>query len=133
MKQNLNKTSIKRVRFINSSQEKQTFKCSFRIIFLNNLIQNEGVIIKKFTYNLIQNNSIKQTQGCGAIAFNNDNSIILAGCNKQIKVFEFKQEQLKQTQLLSEHSSSVDTLNFINQSSQFIRKFRQLYHNTVNE
>ncbi|CAD8110028.1 unnamed protein product [Paramecium sonneborni] len=76
--------------------------------------------LKPFTYNLIQNNTIKQTEWCYAIAFNNDNSIVVAGCNKQIKVFEFRQEQLKETQILSEHSNDVYTLNFMKKSSQFL-------------
>ncbi|CAD8131380.1 unnamed protein product [Paramecium sonneborni] len=76
--------------------------------------------LNPFTYNLIQKNSIKQTEWCGAIAFNKDNSIVLVGCESKIKVFEFKQEQLKQTQLLKEHSKNVNTLNFMKKSSQFI-------------
>ncbi|CAD8215242.1 unnamed protein product [Paramecium octaurelia] len=68
----------------------------------------------------MQNHSIKQKEYCRAIAINNDNSIVLAGCNSDIKVFEFKQEQLKLIQLLSEHSYNVNTLNFMKKSTQFI-------------
>ncbi|CAD8178172.1 unnamed protein product [Paramecium pentaurelia] len=83
-------------------------------------IQQHQLNINPFTYNLLQNNSIKQNDNCRAIAINKDNSIVLAGCNQQIKVFEFKQEQLKQTQLLSEHSNYITTLNFIKKQNQFI-------------
>ncbi|CAD8214309.1 unnamed protein product [Paramecium octaurelia] len=73
-----------------------------------------------FSYNLIQNNSIQQREWCKAIAFNKDNSIVLAGCGHNINVFEFKQEYLKLIQLLSEHNNFVTTLNFMKKSTQFI-------------
>ncbi|CAD8118586.1 unnamed protein product [Paramecium primaurelia] len=83
-------------------------------------IINNQFYQKPFTYKLLQDKSIQYNEVCYAIAINKDNSIILAGCNKQIKVFEFKQEQLKQTQILSEHSSYVTTLNFMKKQNQFI-------------
>ncbi|CAD8194006.1 unnamed protein product [Paramecium pentaurelia] len=73
-----------------------------------------------YQFNLIQNHSIQQNQRCNAIAFNKDNSIVLATCENDIKVFEFKQEQLRQTQILSEHKDFVTTLNFMKKSNQFI-------------
>ncbi|CAD8191525.1 unnamed protein product [Paramecium octaurelia] len=76
--------------------------------------------LKPFKYHLIQNHSITQTECCRAIAFNKDNSIVLATCDKLIKVFEFKQELLRQTHILSEHQDNVTTLNFMKKSSQFI-------------
>ncbi|CAD8116514.1 unnamed protein product [Paramecium primaurelia] len=78
------------------------------------------LIFKPFNYQLLQNNSIQQHQECQAIAINKDCSIVIAGCDKQIKVFEFKQEVLKQTQLLSEHQDSIITLKFMSKSNQFI-------------
>ncbi|CAD8215490.1 unnamed protein product [Paramecium octaurelia] len=76
--------------------------------------------LKPFKYHLIQNHSIKQNEKCRAIAFNKDNSIVLATCDKQIKVFEFKEEVLRQTQILSGHQDNVTTLNFMKKSIQFI-------------
>ncbi|CAD8179418.1 unnamed protein product [Paramecium octaurelia] len=75
---------------------------------------------KTYTYQLIQQYSISYNDWCGAIAINKDCSILLAGCNKQIKVFEFKQDMIKQTQILSEHKDLVYTLNFMKKSYQFI-------------
>ncbi|CAD8128354.1 unnamed protein product [Paramecium sonneborni] len=75
---------------------------------------------KPFNYKIIHNTSIKLNVYCCAIAINKDKSIVLAACNYQIKVLEFKQEQLKQTQLLSEHSQTVLTLNFMKKSTHFI-------------
>ncbi|CAD8085715.1 unnamed protein product [Paramecium primaurelia] len=76
--------------------------------------------LKSFTYNLLQSKSIKQSENCQAIAINKDNSIVLAGCNKLIKVFKFQQEILKQTQLLNEHTGDVTTLNFMQKQNQFV-------------
>ncbi|CAD8214490.1 unnamed protein product [Paramecium octaurelia] len=76
--------------------------------------------LNPFTYNLLYNNSIQQNEYCCAIAINKDNTIVLAGCENKIKVFEFKQEQLKQTQLLSEHQNTIITLNFMKKQNQFI-------------
>ncbi|CAD8159245.1 unnamed protein product [Paramecium pentaurelia] len=85
------------------------------------IIQSSSqLILKPFTYNIIHNNSIKQNDWCYAIAINKDCSIVLAGCNSEIKVFEFKQEVLKKTQLLIEHQDDVNTLNFMNKSNHFI-------------
>ncbi|CAD8095063.1 unnamed protein product [Paramecium primaurelia] len=97
-------------------------------IFNNQLKQikqqnNIKDIIKQYNnyqFNLIQNHSIQQNQRCHAIAFNKDNSIVLATCENDIKVFEFKQEQLTLTQILSEHKDFVTTLNFMKKSNQFI-------------
>ncbi|CAD8060830.1 unnamed protein product [Paramecium primaurelia] len=76
--------------------------------------------LKPFTYQLIQQNSIKQNELCFVIAINQDCSILVAGCDSQIKVFEFQQEIMKQVQLQSEHGGCVTTLNFMKRSDQFI-------------
>ncbi|CAD8135850.1 unnamed protein product [Paramecium pentaurelia] len=44
------------------------------------------------------------------ITFNKDKSIVLATCDKNIKVFEFKQVQLRQTQILSGHKNNVEEI-----------------------
>ncbi|CAD8214520.1 unnamed protein product [Paramecium pentaurelia] len=77
--------------------------------------------IKPFNYQLISNNSIKQQQDCNCIAINKDSSIVAIGCNdKQIKIYEFKQEMMKQIQVLNVNSDYVYTLNFMQQSNQLI-------------
>ncbi|CAD8097631.1 unnamed protein product [Paramecium sonneborni] len=64
--------------------------------------------------------SVQQNEYCYAIAINKDCSTLVAGCNSQIKVFEFKQGMLKQIQILNEHNSYVYTLNFMKKQNQFI-------------
>ncbi|CAD8197699.1 unnamed protein product [Paramecium octaurelia] len=76
--------------------------------------------MKPFIYQLISQYSIKQFEWCCAITINKDCTTLLAGCDKQIKVYEFKQGMAKQTQILSEHKSRVYTLNFMKKSNQFI-------------
>ncbi|CAD8116907.1 unnamed protein product [Paramecium primaurelia] len=82
--------------------------------------QNVPLTNKSFNYQLIKNNSVKQDQICYAIAINKDVSIVLVACSKDIKVFEFQKEVLKQTQLLIDHQDYVNTLNFMNKSNRFI-------------
>ncbi|CAD8135856.1 unnamed protein product [Paramecium pentaurelia] len=76
--------------------------------------------LQPFTFEILNQNTIRQGQYCFAIAINKDNSIVLAGCDKNIKVFEFKQGKLNQIQVLSEHQLNVLTLNFMKKSNNFI-------------
>ncbi|CAD8191781.1 unnamed protein product [Paramecium pentaurelia] len=76
--------------------------------------------VKSFTYQLIQQYSISQNECCRAIDINKDCSILLAGCDKEIKVFEFNQGIMKLKQILSEHNNDVHTLNFMKKTNQFI-------------
>ncbi|CAD8131023.1 unnamed protein product [Paramecium sonneborni] len=76
--------------------------------------------LKPFTYQLIKQYSIKQYEYCNAIAVNKDFSLMVAGCNQQIKVFQFKQGIFKQVSILDEHTDNVYTLNFMKRSDQFI-------------
>ncbi|CAK87555.1 unnamed protein product, partial (macronuclear) [Paramecium tetraurelia] len=85
----------------------------------SNQQQIQQLTLNQFQYQLLPN-SIKQQQFCCAIATNKDCSIVVAGCDNTIKVFEFKSEVLIQTQLLSEHTKGVLTLNFMKKSNQFI-------------
>ncbi|CAD8215336.1 unnamed protein product [Paramecium octaurelia] len=112
---------------INHSQNQKIIKKlndfkSFELIKkCEELLKNSNTTSQHpFTYNLIQNHKIQQSEYCYAIAINKDNSIVLAGCDNKIKVFEFKQEQLKLIQLLTEHKDNVTTLNFMKKSTQFI-------------
>lgn len=49
---------------------------------------------QKFDYKLMQHSSYKQNEFCGAIAFNKDTNIMVAGCKQLIKVFEFKDDEI---------------------------------------
>ncbi|CAD8117121.1 unnamed protein product [Paramecium primaurelia] len=81
-----------------------------RIIFKSN----------PFIFDLMNQYSIKQNEWCFAIAFNKDYSILVAGCNKDIKVFQHLQGELNQIQFLSEHKNYVNTLNFMKNSNNFV-------------
>ncbi|CAD8210391.1 unnamed protein product [Paramecium octaurelia] len=104
-------------------------KCSFQnpaqldFPFSNRTPMRQGRIernVSQSTFELIGQNSIKQQDRCYAIAFNKDNSIVLVGCDKDIKVFEHQYGKLNQIQLLSEHINSVFTLNFMNKTNKFL-------------
>ncbi|CAD8204330.1 unnamed protein product [Paramecium pentaurelia] len=79
-----------------------------------------SINLKPFNYQIIQQSSISQNDWCYAIAFDNDCSTLVAGCESQIKVYEFKQGIIKEIQTLNEHQSRVFTLNFMKKSKQFI-------------
>ncbi|CAD8155512.1 unnamed protein product [Paramecium pentaurelia] len=78
------------------------------------------LILNPINYQLLHENSIKVIDKCRAIAINQDCSMVIVGCGKVIKLFEFKQEVLKQTQVLNEHQNNVFALNFMKNSKEFI-------------
>ncbi|CAD8213273.1 unnamed protein product [Paramecium pentaurelia] len=87
------------------------------------LEQNDGIFkpnLKPFTYEQIKDNSIKYDDDCYAIAYNKDCQIVALGCNKQIKIYEFKQGILELLQVLNEHSKWVTTLYFMKKSNELI-------------
>ncbi|CAD8191716.1 unnamed protein product [Paramecium pentaurelia] len=73
----------------------------------------------QFTFELMNQNSIK-VDWCKAFAFNKDQSFVLAGCRKDIKVFENQQGKLNQVQMLSKHTDNVLTLNFMKKTNNFV-------------
>ncbi|CAK56685.1 unnamed protein product, partial (macronuclear) [Paramecium tetraurelia] len=87
---------------------------------LQNLEKRSQRGLNQFTFELIDQDSIIQDETCYAIAFNKDNSIVLAGCNSEMKVFQLQQGKLNQIQLISEHQDIVFTLNFMNKTNNFI-------------
>ncbi|CAD8129556.1 unnamed protein product [Paramecium sonneborni] len=87
--------------------------------------QNQQVSIlksnlKPFTFDLIEQNTIKQYQLCIAIAFNKDSSIVVTGCNEKIKVYQNILGKLNQLQVLNENSDYVWTLNFMKDTNNFV-------------
>ncbi|CAD8191708.1 unnamed protein product [Paramecium pentaurelia] len=86
-----------------------------------NIIETPSqLILKPFSYQIIQANSIKQQESCWAVAIIKDCSLIAIVCNKLIKIYEFKQGMVKLNQVLNQHQSDVYTLNFMKQSNQLI-------------
>ncbi|CAD8077884.1 unnamed protein product [Paramecium sonneborni] len=74
----------------------------------------------QFTFELMIKNSIKQVDVCYAVAFNKDQSLVLAGCGKDIKVFQNLQGNLNQIQMLREHRNDVNTLNFMKDNNNIL-------------
>ncbi|CAD8145697.1 unnamed protein product [Paramecium pentaurelia] len=83
-----------------------------------------NIVIKttkyQFTFELMNQNSIKQDKISFALAFNKDQTIVIAGCSKEIKVFEHQQGKFIQVQLLSKHINDVFTLNFMKKTNNFV-------------
>ncbi|CAD8109486.1 unnamed protein product [Paramecium primaurelia] len=81
---------------------------------------NHSTNLKPLNFQIIQKSSISQSDTCFAIAFDNDCSTLVAGCDSKIKVYEFNQGNIKQIQTLYEHKEWVYTLNFMKKQKQFI-------------
>ncbi|CAD8125164.1 unnamed protein product [Paramecium sonneborni] len=99
---------------INQQQSQQQFKQQ------NQIESPSQFNLKPFTYQIIQQNSIKQDKQCYAVAFNKNSSIVATGCDNQIKIYEFKQGILKLNQILNQHKTDVHILKFMKQSNQLI-------------
>ncbi|CAD8214953.1 unnamed protein product [Paramecium octaurelia] len=56
---------------------------------------------------------LQEQQICFAITINKNCSKVAVGQEEQIKIYEFKQGMVKQTEVLNEHTGYVYTLNFI--------------------
>ncbi|CAD8191330.1 unnamed protein product [Paramecium pentaurelia] len=76
--------------------------------------------IQSFKYTKLDKLSIQQSEYCYAIAINSDCSLIAAGSNSLINIFELKQETNKLLQILNEHQNAIFTLNFMNKSNSII-------------
>ncbi|CAD8130082.1 unnamed protein product [Paramecium sonneborni] len=74
---------------------------------------------KSFNYQLFEENSIKQIEKCYSIALNRNNSVLIAGCDSQIKVFSFNQGQLKLIQILDNQIQPL-SLVFLKKKDYFI-------------
>ncbi|CAD8187193.1 unnamed protein product [Paramecium octaurelia] len=76
-------------------------------------------IFKPFTYEIVS--QISESSKCRAFAFNYDSSILIAGLEGGlIKVFEFNVGQIKEIQQFKDHSSYIQSLYFMQNSSSFI-------------
>ncbi|CAD8192927.1 unnamed protein product [Paramecium octaurelia] len=64
-------------------------------------------------------NSIKQDK-CTSFAFSLDSSVMVAGLDSKIKVFQFKEGELTEKQQLTEHKGCVRCLYFMKKTKQFI-------------
>ncbi|CAD8103072.1 unnamed protein product [Paramecium primaurelia] len=71
----------------------------------------------KFKFELI--NRIKQDR-CFSFTFSIDSSVMVVGQNSMIKVFEFKDGNLKETLQLTEHKDYVRCLYFMKKTLQFV-------------
>ncbi|CAD8105970.1 unnamed protein product [Paramecium primaurelia] len=104
------------------SQIQQQFSLQSQIVNLKLQLNKQNIlpqIFKPFNYEIIS--QISETSKCRTFAFNNDQSILITGLDDgSLKVFEFNAGQLKEIQLLKEHSSYIQCLYFMQKSSLFL-------------
>ncbi|CAD8196157.1 unnamed protein product [Paramecium pentaurelia] len=96
--------------------QKQIQESYYNIIDQHNINQQK---IKPFKYEIMKQNCIKQQESCYALAFNNDSSILIAGCNTKIKIYQFINEELKEKQIISEQKEFT-CLIFMKKRNHFI-------------
>ncbi|CAD8130976.1 unnamed protein product [Paramecium sonneborni] len=78
-------------------------------------IQNET-----FQYRLHKYYSVQQNKWCKTLAFNQNSTILAIGCNEIIKLYEFKQGDLKLFKSILGHNFDVNCLKWINHKNQLI-------------
>ncbi|CAD8126421.1 unnamed protein product [Paramecium sonneborni] len=108
---------------------REIFKLKLKTSIENILTQNLSDIKKQnyqngrlqiSTHNQIMSQSFKQFETCYAIAFNQNNSIMISTCGKQIKVWNFHQGQIILRFTLQKHIDDVTCLLFSQNLNQFI-------------
>ncbi|CAD8084261.1 unnamed protein product [Paramecium primaurelia] len=83
-----------------------------------NIIENKKEV--NFSYEIIESNIKEQNIKCSVFAFNQQNSIIIAGCEDTIKIFEFDNGNINCLQTLNGHNNNVSALYFMKNSNEFI-------------
>ncbi|CAD8105165.1 unnamed protein product [Paramecium sonneborni] len=66
------------------------------------------------------NNQLKQSDDCFTIAFNYTGQIMISGCGKDIKVWNFQNGQIQEVQKLQVHQSTISCLLFSKNQNSFI-------------
>ncbi|CAD8116419.1 unnamed protein product [Paramecium sonneborni] len=93
---------------VNIMKQQQQFRekiVNFKELYLKNT--------QKFRFKEIKNiNNVKQYEVCRVITFNRDDTIMLAGCNFNIKVWNFNNGRIKEDQTLIGHVDDVISLTF---------------------
>ncbi|CAK69835.1 unnamed protein product (macronuclear) [Paramecium tetraurelia] len=82
--------------------------------------QLEQQINQSFIYSKLDDLSIQQNEYCYAIAINSDCSLIAAGSNSLIRVFEIEGKTIRLIQNLDEHKNAIFTLNFMKRCNSII-------------
>ncbi|CAD8094296.1 unnamed protein product [Paramecium primaurelia] len=72
---------------------------------------------KQRYYDFVVNNTVKQTSICFAISINHDSTKIAVGSYQSIKIFQFKQEQMKWISTLIGSRPHLRVFNFMKNSS----------------
>ncbi|CAD8071337.1 unnamed protein product [Paramecium sonneborni] len=66
------------------------------------------------------NNNQNQFDDCFAISFNNDGSMMVSGCSKDIKIWEFQNGKIREVLKLKGHTDVIRCLTFANQNNSII-------------
>ncbi|CAD8131210.1 unnamed protein product [Paramecium sonneborni] len=72
---------------------------------------------KKFSYELLENSSLSQSDTCFAISTSFNREKVAVGCYEKIKMFQFKQGGLKLINTLTSHKSHVNAFQFMKKTN----------------
>ncbi|CAD8127277.1 unnamed protein product [Paramecium sonneborni] len=105
-----------------NQQKMKQFTLNSKIITHYELInQSQFLKMKQLAnYRFIQQCSITQQDYCYAIAINQDQSIVIAGCLSKIQIYQFQNTQLSITQVITQHTDDVNCLIFMKQTNLFL-------------
>ncbi|CAD8120347.1 unnamed protein product [Paramecium sonneborni] len=106
-----------------------SYACSLNIIFIiafiihqlqyNLITFNPQLQFNTFEYQLLSDNSFKESEWCFTFAFNQDSTILAAGCKSYIKIYNFANGKTQLNQTLN-NISFVRTIYFMKKSQSFI-------------
>ncbi|CAD8100364.1 unnamed protein product [Paramecium sonneborni] len=113
----INKTSINKIQLkltqLNSHYRKYITDTKESLLEIIS-IQQPKITLKPI------NNQQKQSDFCWTIAFNQTGQIMVSGCNQYIKVWDFKDGQLKEVKKLEGHNQNIRCLLFSKLQNSFI-------------
>ncbi|CAD8091030.1 unnamed protein product [Paramecium primaurelia] len=109
-----NRTNQEKIQ--NKVQKQSEIEKQFDEIFNN---QSQTIIEKKFQY-ILNKISIIQEEPCRSFSFNSDSSLLIAACEKSIKLFVFNKESLILQQTFSDHPSLIVYCTFLKNQNRFI-------------
>ncbi|CAD8112081.1 unnamed protein product [Paramecium sonneborni] len=83
---------------------------------------NPQLQFNTFEYKFLEENSIKESEWCFSFSFNKDSTILAAGCQSYIKMYDFNNGKAQLNQILN-NTSFARTLYFMKKSNSFITGF----------
>ncbi|CAD8119458.1 unnamed protein product [Paramecium sonneborni] len=116
---------------LNNTQQSTNEKMNINIQKQSELIQQVGETLKhkynqdqtnneKKLHFKLNSNPIDQKEACRSFSFNSDSTLLIASCQKQIKLFQFIQGNLILSRILDGHPSLIVYCIFLKNQNRFV-------------